>query len=183
MKKIDNLPKFILGWLVCFLIRLIPPPFRPANFEPIMATNMPFAKKYGPIGGFAFGFLSIVLFDLAVAKIGWWTLFTAAAYGFVGFGAALYFKNRASNSWNYLKFGVVGTLIYDALTGLTIGPLFWSQPFMAALIGQIPFTAMHLAGNILLSFFLSPVIYRFIVSNPALNWENLFRRIARRTAS
>lgn len=178
MKKIADWLKFVLGWIICFAIRFIPAPFRPANLEPVMATTMPFSKQYGSLGGFAFGFLSIALFDLAVGRFGGWTIFTAAAYGLVGLFAGFYFKNRPSNSWNYLKFGIAATLAYDALTGLTIGPIFFGQTIASAFFGQIPFTAMHLAGNIFLSFFFSPAIYRFVVINPALAWDRLAGRRA-----
>ena len=44
------------------------------------------------------------------------------------------------------------TIAFDALTGLTIGPLLFDQPFMHALIGQIPFTCARIIGNCLIAF-------------------------------
>ncbi len=162
----NNWFKYILGFIVCLLIRLIP--FRPPNIEPILATQMPFSKKYGWIAGFTFAFLSIVLYDIITAKVGMWTFITAFAYGILGLWASFYFKNRKNNSWNYAKFAVLGTLVFDIVTGLSIGPLFFNQSFTEAFIGQVPFTALHLLGNVSFAIILSPLIYRFIIENKKL---------------
>lgn len=148
---------------MCLLIRLIP--FRPPNIEPILATQMPFSRAYGKLAGFFFAFLSIFLYDIITTKLGLWTFITAVAYGLLAIWAGFYFKNKANNSWNYAKFAVMGTLAYDIVTGLSIGPIFFQQPFMTALIGQIPFTALHLIGNVCFAVVLSPLIYRFIIEN------------------
>lgn len=176
MKNKNNWPKFILGWAICFIIRLAP--FRPPNVEPVLATTMPFSKGFGPEAGFLFGFLSIVLFDLMTQKIGVWTLVTAVIYGLLGLASYFYFQKRKSNSLNYLKFGILGTIAYDALTGLTIGPLVFKMPFMVALVGQIPFTVNHLLGNIFLSALLSPGLYRWVVENEKLSLAILKQKIA-----
>ena len=123
MKNLNGLFKYITGWILVFLIRLIP--FRAPNIEPVMATIMPFSKRYGAIGAFLFGALSIGIFDLATGKVGQWTLITAAAYGIVGVGSALYFRSRVSSRKNYVIYAIVGTIFYDATTGLSIGPLFF----------------------------------------------------------
>ena len=158
--------KFIIGWIVVFAIRLIP--FRPPNVEPVMGTLMPFSKKYGVAGGFMFGFLSIALFDLATGAVGIWTLITGVSYGLLGVGAGFFFKNRESSVLNYVKYAIVGTIAYDAATGLTIGPIFYSQPFMDALTGQISFTLLHLLGNIVIAAGVSPLLYRWVVANGKL---------------
>ncbi|MDP3727671.1 MAG: hypothetical protein Q8R35_03470, partial [bacterium] len=131
-------------------------------------TLMPFSKRYGWLGAFVFGFLAIALFDIAVGQVGVWTLVTAVAYGLVGIAAAVFFRRRESSATNYLGFSIIGTIAYDALTGLTIGPIFYAQPFLEALTGQIPFTILHLLGNVTLAVFVSPAIYRWVVVNPKL---------------
>lgn len=173
MKSIlnEHALKYFLGFALVFAIRLLP--FRPPNVEPLMATLMPFGKRYGALGAFLFGAMAIVLFDAVTSGIGMWTWITAAAYGLVGVGGALFFTNRASTSKNYVVYAVVATLVYDAVTGLSVGPLFFGQPFMAALIGQIPFTAMHIAGNIVLAAVLSPAVYQFVVNNPRIHLARL----------
>ena len=165
--------KYIVGFIACLLIRLIP--FRPPNIEPILATQMPFAKAYGKYAGFAFAFLSIVIFDIFTSGIGMWTFITAFAYGLLGFWASVYFKNRKNNSWNYAKFAIMGTLAFDIVTGLSVGPLFFPQLFMEALIGQITFTALHLLGNVSFAIVLSPLIYRFVIENKKLESSSLVR--------
>ena len=154
--------KFILGWAIVFAVRLLP--FRAPNVEPLLATLMPFAKRYGAGGAFAFGFCSIVAFDLVTSGVGSWTWVTAFAYGSVGAGAYLFFRNRAASSGNFLLYSVIATLAYDAVTGLTIGPLFFGQPFMVALIGQVPFTILHLMGNMALAIAVSPAIWVWVAA-------------------
>src|SRR3989344_1531838 len=100
--------KFIIGWVVVFLFRLIP--FRPPDFEPMLATIMPFSKRFGLLGSFLFGFLGIVLFDAVTSGWGIWTAVTAGAYGILRIGSQLYFRNREATVKNFLSFGVVGTL-------------------------------------------------------------------------
>ncbi len=159
--------KYLVGFLLVFALRLLP--FRPPNVEPVMATLMPFAKQFGALGAFVFGALSIVLFDGVTSGWGVWTLVTALSYGVVGVGAHYFFRTRESRVRNYVGFAIVATLFYDAITGLTIGPLLWHQPFMMALLGQIPFTLLHLAGNITFAAVLSPAIYRWVLMNPTLS--------------
>lgn len=158
MKK--NPIKIISLFTVGLLVRLLP--FRAPNLEPIMAMLMPTARKYGSIYAFLFGFLSIALYDSMTAGFGVWTLIAGLAYGLVGIGASLYFKNRTG--WkNYVKYAFVATIAFDALTGLTMGPIFFGQPFIAALIGQIPFTAIHLLSNVSFAIVLSPMIERWVM--------------------
>lgn len=151
--------KYILGFVGVLLIRLIP--FRAPNIEPILAAQMPFTRVYGSLASFSFGFLSIIVYDLLTSGVGSWTIVTAFAYGFLGLGASYFFKSRSG--WkNYAIYAVIATILYDAATGLTIGPIFFDQPFIAALIGQIPFTALHLLGNVSFAIILSPVIEMWI---------------------
>ena len=154
--------KFAIGWSAVFLFRLIP--FRPPNFEPMLATVMPFSKRYGLLGSFFFGFLGIVLYDAITSGWGIWTLVTALCYGALGTAAHYFFKHREATVSNFLLFGIPGTIVYDAVT-MMIGPVLSRQSFMVALTGQIPFTMMHLLGTITFSVLLSPVLYRWVIKN------------------
>ena len=156
--------KFIIGWTAVFLFRLIP--FRPPNFEPMLATVMPFSKRYGPVGSFLFGFLGIVLFDAVTSGWGTWTWVTAFSYGVLGLAAHYFFRHREASVQNFLVFGIPGTIAYDAVTML-IGPVFAHQSLAIALLGQIPFTLMHLAGTVTFSVLLSPALYRWVIRNDA----------------
>ena len=152
--------KYIIAFLTVLIIRLIP--FRAPNLEPIMAFQMPLGKRFGAILSFSFGVLSIAIYDAMTSGWGVWTLITAILYGCVGFGAYFYFKNRSG--WrSYASYAIITTILYDALTGLTIGPLFFHQSFMVSLVGQIPFTAMHLLGNVAFAIVLSPIIEMWLV--------------------
>ena len=164
--KFDGWVKFSIGWVVIFLVRLLP--FRPPNVEPIMATIMPFSKRYKHLGSFLFAFLSIVLFDVVVRQLGPWTIITGVAYGLLGLGAYVFFKNRSASIKNFLIYGVTGTIIYDVVTGLSVGPLFFDQPFVQALVGQVPFTLAHLAGTVVFAITLSPALYRWVILNKRL---------------
>ena len=162
-----NWLKVLLGMGVWFLIRLFP--FRPPNIEPILATQMPFSKAYGGVVGFFFAFFGILLFDLATGHYGAWSYLTAGAYGLLGIWAFYFFRKRESSRWNYVRFAIMGTLFFDVVTGLSLGPIFFNQPFIEALVGQIPFTLWHLLGNVSFAFILSPAIYSYIIENKKLD--------------
>ena len=166
-----NYLKLSLGFVACLLIRLIP--FRAPNIEPILAISMPFSKAYGSAAGFFFPFLSITTYDLLTGKFGIWTHITAITYGFLGFWAVSYFKKRESNPMNYAKFAFMSTLLFDAITGLSIGPLFFGQSFVVALLGQIPFTALHILGNVTFAILLSPPVYRWVIGSKKPSAESI----------
>lgn len=163
-----NYFKFFGIFISCLLIRLIP--FRAPNVEPIMATVMPFSKEYGAYIGFGFAFLSIILYDLITGTFGIWTLFTASTYGIIGLYSGYFFKNIKPKRKDFVWFAVIGTLFFDLVTGLSVGPLFFHQSLTTAIVGQIPFTLWHLLGNISFALVLSPAIYNFIKNE---NLENV----------
>ncbi|MFA5840656.1 MAG: hypothetical protein WC847_00035 [Candidatus Paceibacterota bacterium] len=156
-----NILKFFLGLFLCLFVRLIP--VRAPNIEPILATLMPFSRAYGAFAGFSFAVLSILLYDVITHTLGVQTFFVVLSYGVLGLWAAHYFKKHKGNTLDYVRFAIIGTLFFDAMTGLTIGPLLFHQSFMESLIGQIPFTALHLLGNIIFALILSPAIYHFLI--------------------
>lgn len=156
-----NYFKFSFALFLCLLFRFIP--FRVPNVEPILATTMPLGRLYGAFAGFSFAVLSILLYDLLTRTLGIQTFFTALAYGIIGLFSAFYFKKNKDNTWSYVRFAIIGTLFYDVLTGLTVGPIFFHQSFMNTLVGQIPFTLLHLFSNIIFAFILSPAIYNLLI--------------------
>lgn len=162
----NNWFKFIAGFIFCLLLRLIP--FRPPNIEPLLATQMPFSKTFGRVAGFVFGFSSIILYDIITMHFGLWSLLVGIAYGLLGTLAGEFFKKKEMTRLNFVKFAIFGTILFDAMTGLTIGPLFFHQSFTSAFIGQIPFTLYHLAGNITFAIVISPIMYRYVIENDNL---------------
>lgn len=167
MKKLSI--KALIGWLICLVWRLLPG--RAPNLEPILALQMPYAKRYGGLAAFVFGFLSILMYDILTAKVGVWTWITAFVYALLGPLASWYFATKKASSWNFIRFSVLATIFYDAATGLTIGPMFNNQPFIGALIGQIPFSILHLMGNVVLAAVLSPLVYKWIALEKEVSRE------------
>lgn len=162
--SIKNYFKFFLALFLCLLMRLLP--FRAPNVEPILATLMPLSIAFGVIASFSFAVLSIFLYDAVTHTLGVQTFFTISAYGIIGLWSAYYFrdfKKNKQNKWSYVRFAIWGTLFFDALTGLTVGPIFFQQSFLGSLAGQIPFTLLHLLGNVVFAIILSPVIYNFLI--------------------
>lgn len=170
--------KFIIGWTSVFLFRLLLLPVRPPNFEPMLGAVMPFSKRYGLIASFSFGFFGIVLYDAVTSGWGPWTWVTAICYGALGIGAYYFFKKREASVRNFLTYGIPATVLYDAVT-MTIGPLFSSQTWSVALIGQIPFTLMHLLSTVVFATVLSPALYRWVIQNESLEFSFIAPRLAR----
>lgn len=163
-----NYFKIILVFVLCLLARLVP--FRMPNIEPVLAAVMPLSRAFGAHTSFFFGIFSVLFYDLITNTLGVQTFFTAFAFGVLGLWSTYYFstKKRATSEeendvWSYIRFAIVGTLFYDAVTGLTVGPIFFGQSFLGSLIGQIPFTLLHLTGNIIFAIILSPAIYNFVI--------------------
>lgn len=148
--------KLALVWSVLLLFRLIP--FRPPNFEPLLATVMPLSKRMGPVGSFLFAFLGIVIYDLCTSGVGSWTWLTSISYGLLAVSAHYFFANRKASVVSFVGFGVAGTLVYDLVTGVLAGPLLYGQSLAVAFVGQIPFTLMHLVGVGVFSLTISPAL-------------------------
>lgn len=175
MQSLAGLPKYIVGFLGTLAFRLITPFMGLWNISPLMATELSGSKAYGPWVGGLYGALSIVLLDLLVGRAGSWTLITAVVYGSVGIWGAFFFKNRSATARNFVIASIIGTLFFDLITGVLMGPLFYGQLWSSAILGQIPFTIRHLAGNILFAAVLAPWFYRAIMNNPKWELSRIFK--------
>ena len=153
MKITDSL-KISAGLGLCILVRLFS---LAPNVEPIMGFTMPYAKKYGKYAGLVFALLALVAMDFFTKRIGLWTLYTGIAYASVGFSAGWFFSARKASRKNFVLFSIAGTLFFDITTALLFGWQF-NQTLAATMIGQIPFTASHLAGNVVFALVLSPAV-------------------------
>jgi hypothetical protein len=168
MKPIRNSVKYILTFLFCVFVRVLP---RPPNIEPIMTASMPFAKEFGGYAGFIFAAFSVIALDVVVGRIGYWTLYTSLAYGAVGYSAWWWLSSKKEvRGRDYLVFAFFATIFYDAVTALAFGMQF-GQSLEVTLLGQIPFTLYHLLGNLPMAYFLSPLLHKWIVANPKLDLE------------
>lgn len=157
--------KYTIVFLGVMLVRLIP--FRPPNVEPLLSAVMPLTKRFGMLEGAGFAVLSIVLYDAVTAGLGIWTFVTALAYAGIAVGAYFYFKNRSPSRGNFVRYSIISVLVYDAVTGLTVGPLAFNQPLSAAIMGQIPFTVLHLLGAVFFAMVASPLLYRWLQESEA----------------
>lgn len=173
-KKDRGFVKYIIGLITVIGLRLIP---HPPNIEPIMSTTMPYAKKWRWLGGFIFAMLSVLIYDVITGTLGKWSFFTAGMFGLIGIAAGLFFSRKESSIKNYIIFAVIATIVYDAVTGIGMGVLIFNMPLSVTVIGQIPFTLMHLAGNIVLGAIVSPLLYRWVVDNKNLETESVLARI------
>lgn len=180
MNKLSGSLKIILSWSVVFAVRLIP--WRMPNVEGVMATLMPASKRFGILASFAYGFLAIALFDVAVGQMGSWTLLTACTYGVIGIASHFFFRRVGAKALYFAGFSIVATIFYDAITGVFAGPLLFGQPLAEAFFGQIPFTMYHLAGNVAFALLVSPVLYRWVVANESLELGKILNRLHTRGA-
>lgn len=146
----------------CLLFRLIP--FRAPNLEPIMATLIPISRKYTLLTTMIFAFVSMVLYDFITGHVGLWTWVTAGAYSLVAFSAFFYFQKFQSRAFNLVIFTFFSTVVFDLITGVLIAP-FFGVNMLTALMLQIPFTLIHLLGNIGFALTLTPILNNWFNSS------------------
>ena len=164
-----GMPKYAAGFAGTLVFRLLSPFLGLWNVSPLMATQLAGSKAYGPWVGGLYGALSIALLDILVGKAGLWTVITAITYGVMGVWGAYFFKNRSASAWNFVLASIAGTLFFDLITGVLMGPLLYGQSWVVAIVGQIPFTLHHLAGNVFFASVLAPWFYRKVMENHT--WE------------
>ena len=155
--------KSIVLFLGVLVFRLIP--VRPPNVEPLLSVLMPFSKKVNLLASSAFLIFSIFVYDFFTAGIGSYTYSVAVVYMVIAIFAHKVFANRKGTIKEYAVFSVFSILFFDIVTGLIIGPIALSQSFYVALMGQIPFTLLHLMGGVLFSIVLSPLVNKFLESD------------------
>ncbi len=168
----------LAGVLFCTVWRLAP--FRPPNVEPIMASMMPFAKRRGAASAVLFAVLAMVLFDLITTGLTPWTAVTAVSYALVALLSSALLRS-GDGLRRYVLAAALGTLLFDALTGVVAGAVLFGMPWRTGLIGQIPFTINHLLGNVLLALALSPLVELALRRSDA--WDPAVRRAAERHLS
>lgn len=171
--KTDNLLKYLTGLITVIALRIIP---HPPNIEALTSTIMPFGKRWGMLAGMLFGAIAVLSFDLITATLGPWTIMTLSMYTLMGAASGFFLKNRENKIKDYVVFAVIATIVYDAVTGIGTGVLFFNQPFIATAIAQVPFTLMHLGGNIVFAFVISPLLYNWVLDNPTLETQNVLAR-------
>jgi hypothetical protein len=131
-------------------------PFRPPNVEPLLATSMPFGKRYGVLAPTILAVLAIVGYDAITSGLTQWTAVTAVAYALIAAGSG--FLKGTRGVLPYLAYAILATLVYDALTGVVAGAVLFDMGWKQGFLGQIPFTINHLIGNAILALVLSPIV-------------------------
>lgn len=148
------------------------------GIESVMLFTLSGALVYGPIYGFLIGASTMVVADFMVGLVGLWTLYTAFAYGFVGFLAGVIgmFKKKFTRV-ELAALAFVLTIIFDAIAMTAFAFQFGISLSIAA-INQIPVTLIHAAGNTLLALVFVPVLMKTmnIISDPTVT-EGLWKRI------
>jgi hypothetical protein len=166
--------KFLLSGAFCNafrLLRIIP------NNDPIMGCVLPFSKQdkwwYSPL----FAFFTMISFDVITGMVGPWTIVTSLTYA--GLGLLFYKVLRSKNARKtkvglkkYLGCGITGVLIFDVITGVLAGPLMFGMSFELALLGQIPFTLLHLASACGFIVLITPLLDRHLIDSA--NFDDLF---------
>lgn len=112
-----------------------PPNVKPVAFLVIIAGIIG-----GPVAGFAVGWLSMTVSDLAAFGAGIWTFETSGGMAVVGLLAGFMWRRVASpNRWKMMLGGFVLTVIYDVGTSI-VDALLFSYPVLPAILGlYVPF--------------------------------------------
>jgi hypothetical protein len=167
--------KFVLLMLFCNLFRLLK--FIPNN-DPIMGSMLPFSKKNKWYTGALFALLTMVSFDIITGFVGVWTIVTALTYAALGLlFNYIYSKRQKAGKTIGLKVyfgsGIAGVLIFDFITGVIATPFMFGMSFEQALIGQIPFTLIHLATVSFFVLIITPILDKNVLMNPRLDDEHV----------
>ncbi len=163
----SNRFRMVIAIVVANLIRLLR--VIPDN-DPIMSMAMPFSRRSAAITSFLFPFITMASFDIVTNEVGPWTAVTAVTYGCIGL--AFHFALRGRRGMGlipYLGYGAVGVLAFDGITGVLMQPLMFGGTFYAALVGQIPFTAMHLLTSSIFILVVTPLLDREVLLNMRLD--------------
>lgn len=157
-KKV-NVRILILSTIACLSVRFFP--FHIPNVEPLLPLYMPLEKRFGFFTGSLFVTLTIIPFDIITGHVGLWTLVNVITYSLLS--SVFVLLNSSLRKKSFIGKAIIGTLFFDIITGILVGPFLFQQPFYTAFFGQIPFTIIHLISNIFLGFTLSPLIDHWIV--------------------
>lgn len=123
------------------------------NIELLLPFVMAAGILSGPGRGFMAGFSIRMIYDFYLGMPGPWTVYTTLAYGLVGLLAS--FIPIGASRARHLAWAAGLTLIYDIITMAGFG-LSFGLPLLLLIGPQMPFTALHLAGNCVFVFAILP---------------------------
>ena len=141
--------------IIIFRVVMAPLP----NAEPIMLFTIVAGLVNGHRCGFVTGVTSLSVSDVLIGMAGPWTFYTSLTFGLVGLMCGLLGKTKIKwNRKNLVLLAAIMTIFYDLVT-MTIFAIQFMTPFPVALMGQIPFTIMHLS-NCVLVFLIAPFLIK-----------------------
>jgi energy-coupling factor transport system substrate-specific component len=128
------------------------------GFKPVAAIVIVSAVCLGPEAGFLVGALAGFTSNFFFGQ-GPWTPWQMFAFGAVGFGAGLLFRNRKPGRVTACVYGGLATLmIYGGLMNLesvlTLSTSFSPQAVAAVYLAGFPYDLVHAASTVLFLFFL-----------------------------
>jgi len=125
-----------------------------------------------------FPVVAMVSFDLITMKAGIWTVGTALVYGLIGLAFYSYFKGKEKAGLkSYAKASILGVLFFDFVTGPIMSSFIFEIPFQTALIGQIPFTVLHITSALIYTLILAPVLNPHIANSVTANLDKQISRV------
>lgn len=128
------------------------------GFKPVAAIVIVSAVCLGPEAGFLVGALAGFVSNFFFGQ-GPWTPWQMFAFGAVGFGAGLLFRNRKPGRAAACVYGGLATLlIYGGLMNLesvlTLSTSFSPQAVAAVYLAGLPYDLVHAGSTVLFLFFL-----------------------------
>lgn len=155
------------GIILAASLRMAMAPY--PNIEPVMLFTIAAALSAGPLYGFLLGAGSMIASNVFMAPgaltFPWIlhmplvTIYTSMAYGLVGLVAGL--LGRYKRKWGRVGMASLAlplTVFYDLVTCLCFALQFYGPGGVpAALVAQIPFTALHLS-NVVLALLFGPFL-------------------------
>jgi len=126
----------------------------PPNVKPVAFLVIVAGIVGGPVSGFAVGWLSMTVSDLAAFGAGIWTIETSTGMALIGLLAGfLWHRVAVRNRWKMTFGGFLLTVIYDIGTSVVDALLFsypvWPAvlalyvPFLGGSINPYPFGLLH----------------------------------------
>ena len=114
--------------------------WEPFNVKPVAFLTIVAGVVAGPLAGFAVGWLSMVLHDLAIQSAGVWTLETSGFMAIVGLASGLLWHHAGSiGRWKMAFGGFVLAMVFDIGTSV-IDALLFHYPWLTAVLWlYVPF--------------------------------------------
>ena len=135
--------KYIVGFILTHfyrILRVFP------NSDPLMGFILPAAKREKWWKAPLFAFLAMATFDLISGHLGIWTIITSVTYAAIALSYTFLLKGAKPSLSTYIPAGIAGVIAFDTITGPLMSTFLFSQPLWLSVLGQVPFTLMHIVS-------------------------------------